>query len=180
MCRTHPCGKVTGAVIIFYLSSGTIACSTQTAWLSLRAENNVQTSVNFRSKGPVKWIHEKTLWPGFATTASFWSAPCFTTLQCKPCPYCGKLWMHRFEPTNILFFTFSFSLVYNVQPLLFLCFFLFSFLCMLKFVHVKYIWVHNVFSLFMNSFLFCLPRIFMGKPSHSYSNVLHLAWWSAP
>jgi len=49
MCRTHPCGKVASTVIIFCLSSGTITCSTQTAWLSLRAENNVQTSVNFRS-----------------------------------------------------------------------------------------------------------------------------------
>ena len=84
---------------------------------------------------------------------------------------CRKLRI-RFEPANTFFSTFSFSLVYYLwlyvngfKPAFF---YFFSFLCMLKLVHVNYIWVHINFSLFTNSFLYCHPTwFFLGKPLYS-------------
>ena len=68
---------------------------------------------------------------------------------------CRKLQVHGFKPANSFYFTFSFSLVYKMwlhglKPAKSLLspFFCFSFLCMLKLLHVHCIWVDSTFSLF--------------------------------
>ena len=92
--------------------------------------------------------------------------------------------MCRFKPANSLFSPFSFPYLFlfpSVQHVttwvqtsqisFFFLPFSFSFLCMLELVHVKYIWVHRTISMFTNSFLYCHPLFFLGKPLHSYSKV---------
>ena len=47
----------------------------------------------------------------------------------------------------------------NQPSLFFLPFTFFLFLCMLKLMHVKHIWVHSTLSQFTNSFLYCHPPV---------------------
>jgi len=91
-------------------------------------------------------------------------------LQCKPCPYLQEIVSVQVWTIQFLFFTiFFFPSVQRVttsvqtSQVFFLPFSFFSFLCMLKLVHVNYIWVHSTFSLFTNIFLYCYPTFFSGE-----------------
>ena len=85
--------------------------------------------------------------------------------------------------SQFFFSPFSFSLVIRVttwvQASQVSFFSLFLFLCLLKFEHVKYIWVHSTVSLFTMSFLYILstsPTFFLGNPLHSYLRVPLWLW----